>query len=527
MSKPNKAKLLRKYKNLSRVLTTNNNMKIVFSGKQAFHIPGLINLPIGDFSDDDFITMSMGFCDHELGHENYTNSDWYHVAGKKSSYLKGLLNALDDFHQERRLIADFRGTRLTLRKLVELCKVKGIFTVLSNEAPIPMFIQAWVLYKARSYLGQPVSDFFNETDKQVLNTFGQQFYTDIHALLSSEVLEGLVSTEHCFNAAESIFQLLIDWIEDNQAEQEDSEGQGDSSNSDAMDDKKFTNEEVEEIIQSLEEYDDDFYDSLISTIEKMAEQHPNGQFIGLPVSKIEISSPISCKRLVDENLRGIISRIKSPLKRVFHDQNYVSNSLHNRGKSISSSRLASVAIGNIKVFDSQSIHRSPNAAIALLIDKSGSMDDEDIKMANSVAYSLSTALDGIEGVESLVAYYPKQFDDIELAVVKAFEEKKSIQSFNIESYGGTPTAEAIQSVTSLLMTRSEPRKLLFVITDGDPNSVSDTETAIEEAQALGVKVFGIGIKQHVRGFTEADFHVIHSTKELVNALTVGLKHAFK
>jgi cobaltochelatase CobT len=270
MSKPNKAKLLRKYKNLSRVLTTNNNMKIVFSGKQAFHIPGLINLPIGDFSDDDFITMSMGFCDHELGHENYTNSDWYHVAGKKSSYLKGLLNALDDFHQERRLIADFRGTRLTLRKLVELCKVKGIFTVLSNEAPIPMFIQAWVLYKARSYLGQPVSDFFNETDKQVLNTFGQQFYTDIHALLSSEVLEGLVSTEHCFNAAESIFQLLIDWIEDNQAEQEDSEGQGDSSNSDAMDDKKFTNEEVEEIIQSLEEYDDDFYDSLISTIEKMA-----------------------------------------------------------------------------------------------------------------------------------------------------------------------------------------------------------------------------------------------------------------
>jgi cobaltochelatase CobT len=245
------------------------------------------------------------------------------------------------------------------------------------------------------------------------------------------------------------------------------------------------------------------------------------------VSKIEISSPISCKRLVDENLRGIISRIKSPLKRVFHDQNYVSNSLHNRGKSISSSRLASVAIGNIKVFDSQSIHRSPNAAIALLIDKSGSMDDEDIKMANSVAYSLSTALDGIEGVESLVAYYPKQFDDIELAVVKAFEEKKSIQSFNIESYGGTPTAEAIQSVTSLLMTRSEPRKLLFVITDGDPNSVSDTETAIEEAQALGVKVFGIGIKQHVRGFTEADFHVIHSTKELVNALTVGLKHAFK
>jgi len=623
MTIQNKAKLLRKYRNLSRVLTTNNNMDITFSGTQAYHVPGRINLPIGDFSDDDFITMSMGFCDHELGHENYTNSHWYHEAANRSPYLKGLLNALDDYHQERRLIADFRGTRLTLRKLVELCKEKGIFRVLPDEAPVPMYVQAWVLFKVRSYLEQPVSDIFNDTDKRVLSIFGPKFYTDIHSLLSTEVIDGLVSTEHCFNAAESIFQLLIDWIEDNKAEPDDSDSQSDSSDSDdsdsqddsrdsddsesqgdssdsddsdsqddssdpddsdsqsdssdsddsdsqddssdsddsdsqgdssdsddsdsqgdssdsgdsgssrttsnTTDDKKLSNEEVEAIIQALDEYDDDFHDKLISSIEEMAEQHPIGQIIGLPIAKNENSLPLSSDRLIDDNLRGIISRIKNPLKRIFHDQNYVNNSLHNRGKSISSSRLASVVIGNTKVFDSQAIHRSPNAAIALLIDKSGSMDDSDMKMANSVAYSLSTALDGIHGVESLVAYYPLRDQDYveHLAIVKSFEEKSSIQSFNIGSFGGTPTAEAIQSATSLLMTRGEPRKLLFVITDGDPNSVKDTELAIEEAQALGVKVFGIGIRQVVSGFKDTDFHVIDSTKELVNALTVGLKHAFK
>ena len=563
MTIQNKAKLLRKYRNLSRVLTTNNNMDITFSGTQAYHVPGRINLPIGDFSDDDFITMSMGFCDHELGHENYTNSHWYHEAANRSPYLKGLLNALDDYHQERRLIADFRGTRLTLRKLVELCKEKGIFRVLPDEAPVPMYVQAWVLFKVRSYLEQPVSDIFNDTDKRVLSIFGPKFYTDIHSLLSTEVIDGLVSTEHCFNAAESIFQLLIDWIEDNKAEPDDSDSQSDSSDSDdsdsqddsrdsddsdsqgdssdsgdsgssrttsnTTDDKKLSNEEVEAIIQALDEYDDDFHDKLISSIEEMAEQHPIGQIISLPIAKNENSLPLSSDRLIDDNLRGIISRIKNPLKRIFHDQNYVNNSLHNRGKSISSSRLASVVIGNTKVFDSQAIHRSPNAAIALLIDKSGSMDDSDMKMANSVAYSLSTALDGIHGVESLVAYYPLRDQDYveHLAIVKSFEEKSSIQSFNIGSFGGTPTAEAIQSATSLLMTRGEPRKLLFVITDGDPNSVKDTELAIEEAQALGVKVFGIGIRQVVSGFKDTDFHVIDSTKELVNALTVGLKHAFK
>ena len=586
MLKSNKASLLRKYKNLSRVLTTTNNMKIQFSGNGAYHVNGLINLPTGDFSNDDFIAMSMGYCDHELGHESYTDSNWYQLASGKSAYLKGLLNALDDYHQERRLMADFRGTKISLRKLVELCKVKGIFTVIKDDAPIPAYIHAWVLYKARSHLGQPLSEFFIETDKQVLAIFGRPFYADLHSLLSPQVLDNLISTEHCFNAAEKIFQLLLDWIEDHKPEPDDSDSDdsdsddsdsddsdsddsdsddsdsddsdsddsdsddsdsddSDSDDSDSDDSKgssasnnasndgdetQLSHEEVEEIIQSIDEYEDDFHDKLIAEINGMAEDNPNpNSVIGLPLIDKEISLPLSQRRLVDENLRGIISKIKNPLKRIFHDQNYVNNSLHNRGKAINSSRLASVAIGNTKVFDSQTIHRSPNAAIALLIDKSGSMTEYDMKMANSVAYSLSTALDGLHGVESLVAYYPlRDHEYVEhLAIVKSFEEKCSIQKFNIDSFGGTPTGEAIQSVTSLLMTRGEPRKLLFVVTDGEPNSISDTKTAIEEAQALGVKVFGIGIRKHVSGFDKASFHVIQSTNELVEALTVGLKHAFK
>jgi hypothetical protein len=577
-------------------------MKIQFSGNGAYHVNGLINLPTGDFSNDDFIAMSMGYCDHELGHESYTDSNWYQLASGKSAYLKGLLNALDDYHQERRLMADFRGTKISLRKLVELCKVKGLFTVIKDDAPIPAYIQAWVLYKARSHLGQPLSEFFIETDKQVLAIFGQPFYADLHSLLSPQVLDDLVSTEHCFNAAEKIFQLLLDWIEDHKPEPEDSDSdvsnsddsdsqsdssdsddsdsddsdsdgsdsddsdsQSDDSNSDDIDsddsnsddsdsddsngqsdaskgssasnntsnngdETQLSQEEIEEIIQSLDEYEDDFHDKLIAEINGMAEDNPNpNQIIGLPLIDKEVSLPFSQRRLVDENLRCIISKIKNPLKRIFHDQNYVNNSLHNRGKAINSSRLASVAIGNTKVFDSQTIHRSQNAAIALLIDKSGSMSSYDMRMANSVAYSLSTALDGLHGVESLVAYYPlRDHEYVEhLAIVKSFEEKGSIQKFNIDSFGGTPTGEAIQSATSLLMTRGEPRKLLFVVTDGESNSILDTITAIEEAQALGVKVFGIGIGQHVSGFDETSFHVIQSTNELVEALTVGLKHAFK
>ncbi|MCU8014966.1 VWA domain-containing protein [Shewanella sp. SM74] len=634
MATQTKAKLLRKYNNISRVLTTNNDLTIQFSGNQAYYVPGLINLPAGDFSDDDFITMSLGFCDHELGHENYTDLNWYELASQRSQYLQSLLNALDDVHQEKRLMADFRGTKTTLRKLVELCKVKGLFPPIPEDAPVPSLLHAWVLMKGRCYLEQPVTDLFNQADSAVLAKFGEQFYRDLHSLLDGSILDGLTSTEQCFKAAESIYELLIEWVKDQNVEPEDDssdsddangsdDSEGDSSDSDDVngsddseggssdsddahgsdssegdssdsDDAKGSDdseddtsdsddangsddseddssdsddahgsdssegdssdsddangngkvtqqtpngtqefvltEKVLDMLQEIEDFDDDFHEKLAAAIEDMVKDNlDDGGFFALPISKRNHQVSLLNRRYISENCRGLIAKLKNPLKRIFHDQNYVNNSYKNRGKSISSSRLASVGVGNSKVFDSETIHRSPNAAIALMVDKSGSMREADMIMANSVAYSLSTALDGIHGVESMVGYYPVSDDSsgqYKVAVVKPFGEKKSQAAFNMNSDGGTPTAEAITTAVSYLVMRSEPRKLLFVITDGDPNSESQTEQAIADALALGVKVFGIGINARVTGFSESDFQVIHSTDELVNALTKGLKHAF-
>nr|WP_281041256.1 VWA domain-containing protein [Shewanella xiamenensis] len=640
MATQTKAKLLRKYNNISRVLTTNNDLTIQFSGNHAYYVPGLINLPAGDFSDDDFITMSLGFCDHELGHENYTDLNWYELASQTSPYLQSLLNALDDVHQEKRLMADFRGTKTTLRKLVELCKVKGLFPPIPEDAPVPSLLHAWVLMKGRCYLEQPVTDLFIQADSAVLAKFGKQFYSDLHSLLDGSILDGLTSTEQCFKAAESIYELLIEWVKDqqepnddtddsegnssdsedadgtddsegNSSDSEDADGtddsegnssdsddadstddsegnssdsddadstddsEGDSSDSDDAngsddsegnssdsDDANGTDdiegnssdsddaygngkgsqqtlngtqevaltEKVLTMLQEIEDFDDDFHEKLAAAIDEMVKDNlDGGGFFALPISKRNHQINLSDRRYISENCRGLIAKIKNPLKRIFHDQNYVNHSYKNRGKSISSSRLASVGVGNSKVFDSETIHRSPNAAIALMVDKSGSMTEADMIMANSVAYSLSTALDGIHGVESMVGYYPvldNSSSGYKVAVVKPFGEKTSQAAFNMNSDLGTPTAEAITTAVSYLLTRSEPRKLLFVITDGDPNSQSQTEEAIADALALGVKVFGIGIKSSVSGFSESDFQVIHSTDELVNALTKGLKHAF-
>ncbi|WP_447018739.1 VWA domain-containing protein [Shewanella algae] len=644
--KTSKNKLLRKFKNLSRVLTNNSSMLITFGGTGAYHLPGHINLPAGDFSDDDFVTMSLGYCDHELGHEQYTDDNFYQLASGVHPFVVRLLNALDDLHQENRMFADFRGTRISIRKLVELCKVKGVFCLPSEDNHLQV-LKAWVLYKGRSeLLEQPVADLFQKTDAMLLNLFGDSFYRKCHHILRSDVLNSLGTTEACFNVAENIWNAFVEWMEEQERPEEDTqeasesaegsddtedaggdsqeasggiegsddtedaggdtqeasesaEGSDDTEDAggdsqeasggiEGSDDSEDAGGDTQEASESAEGSDDtedaggdsqeasggiegsDDSDgvaegsqdhsegnvgSMVSVglkakiadeMDEMSSENEHELIIKIinamaadcqesvePIKPLGLARRNIAKETYDENLidsdsQRLIAKMKNPLKRVFHDQNYVNYSYRNRGKSISSARLAGVAVGNSKVFESESIHRSPNAAVGLLVDRSSSMDEDDMKMANSVAYSLSNALEGIHGVESIVGYYPVTEDGRRslCRIVKPFEVKANINNFVIDCAGGTPTAEAICTMTSILSTRPEPRKLLFVVTDGDPNCINSTREAIEEAQAVGVRVFGIGIKGDVEGFESADFEAIYSKEELLNALTKKLKHAF-
>ncbi|WP_076414975.1 vWA domain-containing protein [Shewanella sp. UCD-KL12] len=599
--------LLRKFKNLSRVLTRSTDMEIVFHGKRAGHSPGRIVLPMGDFSDDDFVTMSLGYCDHELGHENYTDNNWYRIAQNKSPYLRGLLNSLDDAHQERRLMADFKGCTKTLNNLVKLCIEKGLFAEPYTEHKETLILKGWVLYGARVFIGNPLNGYFLKADNLLKAKFGDDFYREANLIFNETVFQTMDSTEKCFVVAEKLYLLLLDWVDqqdsqddpsdsddadgsegsrddssdsddadgsedsrDDSSDSDDADGSedssDDSSDSDDADGSEDSNDDSsdsddadgsedssddsssgktttrkKDILASLEDEIDDLHEKLRAELDSMAKDYDGSQIAPLKLKIDDKSERTNCcsdPHNVEEECHKLISNLKSPLKRIFHDQNYRHVTLDKKGCSLSSSRLSSVVTGNKRIFEQESIGRSPNSAIALLVDKSGSMSAAEMSMASSVAYSMSAALDSIKGVSNMVGYYPGlsfidgsnsvlDFYDHSLNIVKPFETKVRKNSFNIISEGGTPTAEAITSALALLVNQSAPRKLLFVITDGDPDNAAKVQRAIVEANCMGVRVFGIGIHRKVDGFDDADFSVINDSNELVQALTKGLKHAFK
>ena len=59
--------------------------------------------------------------------------------------------------------------------------------------------------------------------------------------------------------------------------------------------------------------------------------------------------------------------------------------------------------------------------------------------------------------------------------------------------GGTPLAPALWWVMQQLMFTREQRKILFILTDGQPNDVTATRKALTMAHKIGLEVYGLGI----------------------------------
>jgi len=124
-------------------------------------------------------------------------------------------------------------------------------------------------------------------------------------------------------------------------------------------------------------------------------------------------------------------------------------------------------------------------------------------------------------------YYPFS-QHTEVHVAKSFNEKATATQkyFRVTAGEGTPTGQAMQVALERLAIRPEPRKMLFVITDGDPqsNQIDLVKQSLDEANILGIDVVAFGVcTSKVTGFEENGFvHV-----DDVSQLHVAVKDAIK
>nr|WP_276570278.1 VWA domain-containing protein [Thiocystis minor] len=63
-----------------------------------------------------------------------------------------------------------------------------------------------------------------------------------------------------------------------------------------------------------------------------------------------------------------------------------------------------------------------------------------------------------------------------------------------EPRGGTPLTQALWYAAADLLQRQERKRVILVMTDGKPDDVIGATNIIEQCQATGIEIAGIGIK---------------------------------
>ena len=197
---------------------------------------------------------------------------------------------------------------------------------------------------------------------------------------------------------------------------------------------------------------------------------------------------------VNVRLSGLVSRLVRVFAKELQDKRRRPSKLAPAGGQVVGNRVWRIKrVGDMNVFRVRSEVTGIDAAATILLDRSGSMDGC-IKMAAEVSVACAQALERISKVKTSIEMFPGSSHNTQ--TLQAFgESARQIQKRVQDVYacGGTPLAEAIAEVVPKLMAQRVTKRVLLIVTDGEPNNVESAMRALEHARKSDIEVMGIGI----------------------------------
>ncbi|WP_165075935.1 MULTISPECIES: VWA domain-containing protein [unclassified Desulfovibrio] len=197
----------------------------------------------------------------------------------------------------------------------------------------------------------------------------------------------------------------------------------------------------------------------------------------------EIERALRCSIALRKRLQGLLQA---------HELRHVA--MGRRGK-LDDHKLYRLSSANPRVFRREDNQPGQNSAVHVLLDCSGSMSGVPIQLARQCCYAVAKALEPIKGVNAAVTAFPAITDRGEDGVKPLVRHGEKVTTqFGVEGIGGTPLAPALWYVLQTLYAQKEERKIVILITDGRPDNVPACHTALSRMRALGMEVYGIGIR---------------------------------
>jgi len=160
--------------------------------------------------------------------------------------------------------------------------------------------------------------------------------------------------------------------------------------------------------------------------------------------------------------------------------------------------LPRLAVNDGRVFLARQERQAVNTAVYLLLDQSGSMnqplDNPRIRTAWLALAALVKGLRSVPGTAVAAGSFATRGYPVVVELLSFGEPERRFCLAEPPPHGTTPMAEAIYCVAPKLLQRPEPRKMLVVITDGEPDHVLRAKEAIATCRGAGLEVYAVGIQ---------------------------------
>ena len=282
-------------------------------------------------------------------------------------------------------------------------------------------------------------------------------------------------------------------------------GQGATSSHAGANDQSQDAEQLAQILSSvLSAGQDDLPDDLFEAAQELLGQQPRNSYdseIHLPLAIEPNRNPSTGNAILNRALSES-GKIRASLQGLIQSSRYERPVNKRSGNRIDGRKLVRLSQGDSRVFERRTHKHAPNTALHLLVDASGSMNMLPnpnarirlIDLAMDSAVALALALEGISGVNPAITRFPHgDTDNVNPLLKHGQKVRPHAPAFSAITNGGTPLHTALWYAAASVMATKEDRKVIMVLTDGEPDDYDAAKSVIRRCEATGIELVGVGI----------------------------------
>lgn len=494
---------------VARAVGRRMDVEIRVGGKSAETDGRVIYLPDLPFEDPNVEDLAFGYLEHEAAHVKY--SEFVDKQEFMSVTHGQLTNILEDIRVERNLVREYPGFGATLNRMVgKLAESGEIIKAPDATASLAVKLQRYLRYRLRyEVLGQDALELYaQQAEEHFRQAVPPGVATRVGAVIGS--VPTLRSTRDVMALAGDIVNIIEEELnppeppENGQGDSngtpdgQDNQG-GDGNGTPGISGEKATPEQIQgmrDLLNATEDqFDRDFGEELGDVLEDAAQESIDRSGMGAGIGQAE--SPITNlgdPTLMISKVRGETMALKMRMRSLVEASRKVNRSHASKGRNLDTRRFTNALMGESRLFKRKTQAKDVNTVVQVLIDRSGSMEGESIVVARESALAIALAMSGIPRMKVGVAAFPGYVGCVD--ILSGFDDRIQTTAgryATVTASGGTPLLPALYWAADQLIGRKETRKILLVVTDGEPSEKNGCVETIRRCMAGGIETLGLGI----------------------------------